>query len=400
MSYRSRSITLLRACSMSHRTLTPLRRAKQFGALALAGLLSACSPVVLHPAGDIAKQEANLVVTATLLMLLIIVPVMLLTVFFAWKYREGAGARYEPEWHHSTQLELGIWGAPLLIIIALGSLTWVTTHTLDPFRPLSRVAEGKPIPAGVKPLEIEVVALDWKWLFIYPEQKIASVNELALPIDRPVHFKISSSSVMNSFYIPALAGQIYAMPGMASEMHAVLNKTGTFDGFSANYSGSGFSNMRFKAHGMKEGDFNTWATKIAQSKGEVLDTNSYLALEAPSEKEPVRHYAAVSADLFDRVVNLCVRPGKMCQKDMMALDARGGTGKAGAYNVAALTYDKYGRESTKPVIAGQTRVNPSTEKAFVRAICAPKTIAIPLPADRAAAAAKFSLAAPARTPLS
>jgi cytochrome o ubiquinol oxidase subunit 2 len=183
-------------------------------------------------------------------------------------------------------------------------------------------------------------------------------------------------------------------------MHAVLNKTGTFEGFSANYSGSGFSNMRFKAHGMKEGDFNTWATKIAQSKGEVLDTNSYLALEAPSEKEPVRHYAAVSADLFDRVVNLCVRPGKMCQKDMMALDARGGTGKAGAYNVAALTYDKYGRESTKPVIAGQTRVNPSTEKAFVRAICAPKTIAIPLPADRAAAAAKFSLAAPARTPLS
>lgn len=331
-------------------------------------------------------------VTATLLMLLIIVPVMLLTVFFAWKYREGAGARYEPEWHHSTQLELGIWGAPLLIIIALGSLTWVTTHTLDPFRPLSRVAEGKPIAAGVKPLEVEVVALDWKWLFIYPEQKIASVNELVLPVDRPVHFKISSSSVMNSFYIPALAGQIYAMPGMASELHAVLNKTGTFDGFSANYSGSGFSNMRFKAHGMTQDGFAQWATQIAQSKGEVLDAQSYLALEVPSEKDPVRHYAAVSDGLFDRVVNLCVRPGKMCLKDMMALDAKGGTGKAGAYNVAALTYDKYGRESVKPVIAGRSKLNPAVEKAFVRAICEPKTLVNPLPADRAAAAAKFTAA--------
>jgi cytochrome o ubiquinol oxidase subunit 2 len=209
----------------------------RLGSLALLASLSACSPVVLNPAGDIAKQEASLVVTATLLMLIIIIPVMALTVYFAWKYRENAGARYEPEWHHSTQLELVIWAAPLMIIIALGSLTWVTTHTLDPFRPVSRIAEGKPLAADAKPLEVQVVALDWKWLFIYPEQKIASVNELALPVDRPVHFSITASSVMNSFYIPALAGQIYAMPGMTSELNAVLNKTGTFDGFSANYSG-------------------------------------------------------------------------------------------------------------------------------------------------------------------
>ena len=193
---------------------------------------------------------------------------------------------------------------------------------------------------------------------------------------------------MNSFYIPALAGQIYAMPAMTSEMNAVLNKTGTFVGFSANYSGAGFSTMRFKTLGMKAGDFDTWAADIAKSKGDTLDATAYLTLEQPSEKEPVRHYATVSGDLFDRIVNLCVRPGKMCQKDMMALDARGGAGKAGIYNVAAVTYDKFGRESVQPVVAGR---NPNNDKAFVRAICVPKGVVNPLPAD----AAKLTLAAPA-----
>ena len=390
---------------MSKRNPNPLRHASRLGLIALIASLSACDPVVLNPAGDIAKQEASLVVTATVLMLLIIVPVMALTVYFAWKYRASAEARYEPEWHHSTQIELVIWAAPLAIIIALGSVTWVTTHTLDPFRPVARIAEGKPIPAGVKPLEVEVVALDWKWLFIYPEQKIATVNELALPVDRPINFKITASSVMNSFYIPALAGQIYAMPGMTSQMHAVLNQTGKFTGFSANYSGAGFSHMRFTALGMNAGDFDAWAAKVA--KGEAgdnagaLDANAYLQLEQPSEKEPVHRFASVSGDLFHKIVNLCVRPGKMCQNEMMALDARGGAGKAGIYNVAAVTYDKYGRESTVPVVTGRDNVPAEARnKAFVRAICVPQGVANPLPADRAAAAAKLSLASPARTPLS
>lgn len=400
MSYRGCSIGLLRASAMSTQP-TLLRHASRLGSLVSLASLSACSPVVLNPAGDIAKQEASLVVTATMLMLLIIIPVMALTVYFAWKYRASAGARYEPEWHHSTQLELVIWAAPLMIIIALGSLTWVTTHTLDPFRPVARIAEGKPLAANAKPLEVQVVALDWKWLFIYPEQKIASVNELALPVDRPVHFSISASSVMNSFYIPALAGQIYAMPAMKSELNAVLNKTGTFDGFSANYSGSGFSHMRFKTLGMNEADFDQWVAKVAKG-GEkdsagALDTVAYLQLEQPSEKEPVRHFARVDDGLFNKIVNLCVRPGKMCLSDMMALDARGGAGKAGIFNVAALTYDKNGRETTIPVIPGRAaeQVDART-KAFVRAICVPGGVKPPVPAD----AAKLSLAAPARTPLS
>jgi len=400
MSYRGCSMRLLRAGAMSTQP-TLLRHASRLGSLALLASLSACSPVVLNPAGDIAKQEASLVVTATLLMLLIIIPVMALTVYFAWKYRENAGARYEPEWHHSTQLELVIWAAPLMIIIALGSLTWVTTHTLDPFRPVSRIAEGKPLAADAKPLEVQVVALDWKWLFIYPEQKIASVNELALPVDRPVHFSISASSVMNSFYIPALAGQIYAMPAMKSELNAVLNKTGTFEGFSANYSGSGFSHMRFKTYGMTDADFDQWAANIAKGGDKdsagALDAIAYLQLEQPSEKEPVRHFTAVADGLFDKIVNLCVRPGKMCLRDMMALDARGGTGKAGVFNVAALTYDKNGRETTIPVIPGRAAQQADARtKAFVRAICVPDGVKTPVPAS----AAKLSLAAPARTPLS
>jgi cytochrome o ubiquinol oxidase subunit 2 len=324
----------------------------------------------MNPAGDIAKQQAHLVVVATLLMLIIVLPVMFLIVLFAWRYRAGAQARYEPEWNHSTQLELLIWSAPLLIIIALGSVTWVTTHLLDPFRPLDRIKEGQPIAPGVKPLEVDVVALDWKWLFIYPEQGVASVNQVALPVDRPVHFNITSATVMNSFYIPALAGQIYAMPGMTTQLHAVFNQTGTYKGFSANYSGAGFSHMHFNALALNDNDFNGWVAK-AKSAQATLDAATYMKLEQPSGIEgvdPVQHFAAVQTDLFDRIVNLCVPSGKMCVKQMMALDAKGGVGKAGAFNVAALTYDKFGRETVTPIVPGKQS---EVDKAFVRAMCEP-----------------------------
>ena len=208
-------------------------------------LLAGCSTVLMSPSGDVALQQRNLIINALVLMLIIIVPVIALTLFFAWRYRASAKARYAPEWDHSVMLELLIWSAPLLIIIALGALTWVSTHKLDPFRPLERLSYGRPVPAGVEPLTVEVVALDWKWLFIYPEQGIATVNELAAPVDRPIQFKITASTVMNSFFIPALAGQIYAMPGMETKLQAVINKPGEFQGFSANYSGEGFSGMHF-----------------------------------------------------------------------------------------------------------------------------------------------------------
>jgi cytochrome o ubiquinol oxidase subunit 2 len=328
--------------------------------LATLPLLTGCDMVVLDPAGDVARQQGNLIVVSTMLMLLIIIPVMALTIFFAWRYRAAnSEATYKPDWDHSTQLELVIWAAPLLIIICLGALTWVATHLLDPYRPLARTAAGAPVAAEVKPLEVNVVALDWKWLFIYPEQGIATVNELAVPVDRPIRFRISASSVMNSFYIPALAGQIYAMPGMETRLHGVFNHEGDFAGFSANYSGAGFSNMRFAVKSLSADGFARWAM-AAKDTGQSLDRAAYLQLERPSEKEPVRHYASVDPKLFDAVVNLCVEPGKMCMHDMMSIDAKGGLGLAGVHNVRNLTYDKFGARGSGPV----------PDRRYVAAICA------------------------------
>ena len=278
--------------------------------------------VVLNPSGDIAKQQGQLLVASTLLMLLIIVPVILLTLLFAWRYRQkNTKAKYDPEWHHSTALELIIWGAPLLIIIALGLLTWISTHLLDPYRPLNRIDEKRAISSEVKPLVVQVVALDWKWLFIYPEQGIATVNELVTPVDVPVRFKLTASSVMNSFYIPALAGQIYAMPGMDTTLNAVINKAGVYDGFSANYSGAGFSHMRFKYHGVSDADFNAWVQKT-RAGGGTLDRAGYIALEKPTEREPVRRYGAVAPELDHAVLNRCVDPAAVCMDKMMAADGQ------------------------------------------------------------------------------
>ena len=300
-------------------------------------LLSGCNWVLMNPSGDIALQQRNLILVSTGLMLLIIVPVIALTLLFAWRYRKAnTQADYRPDWDHSTQLELVIWAAPLLIIIVLGTITWISTHTLDPYRPLSRIDAKRVVPEGVKPLVVEVVALDWKWLFIYPEQGIAVVNELAAPIDRPIQFNITASSIMNSFFIPALAGQIYAMPGMQTKLSAVVNKPGVFDGFSANYSGHGFNGMRFKFHGLTTADFDKWvATTKASAK--QLTRTEYLTLEKPSERDPVQRYSSVDTTLYSAIVNRCVEANKMCMEDMMAIDANGGMGKPGAYNLASST---------------------------------------------------------------
>jgi cytochrome o ubiquinol oxidase subunit II len=281
-------------------------------------LLSGCGGAVLDPSGDIAARQKDLLVQSTLLMLVIIIPVMWLTVWYAWKYRaSNKAARYEPNWHHSTRLELVIWAAPLLIIICLGALTWLGTHLLDPYRPLDRIAPGQPVPKEAKPLRVQVVALDWKWLFIYPEQRIATVNELAVPLDRPVTLHITASNVMNSLYIPEFAGQIYAMPGMETRLNGVVNRPVTSEGFSANYSGAGFSGMRFAFHGVSEADFETWVQKVRASDLE-LTRDAYLQLVRPSEKEPVRHFSSTESSLYHDILNLCVQPGTACMGHMTA----------------------------------------------------------------------------------
>ncbi|MBE7184757.1 MAG: ubiquinol oxidase subunit II [Methylobacterium mesophilicum] len=310
--------------------------------------LAGCNMVVMSPAGDVAAQQRDLILISTGLMLIVIIPVMVLTVLFAWRYRQAntkTEAQYDPDWDHSTQLELVIWAVPLLIIIALGAFTWMGTHLLDPYRPLGRISPTKAVAADVRPLEVNVVALDWKWLFIMPEYGIASVNELAAPVDRPIRFRLTSNSVMNAFYIPTLVGMIYAMPGMETKLNGVVNRVGVYDGFSSHYSGAGFSKMRFKFHGLEQAGFDQWVAK-AKASGVALDRQTYLALERPSQGNPVQLYADVDPNLFNAIVNMCAEPGKMCMSEMMAIDDRGGAGLEGVYNTLPLTYDKYARRGS------------------------------------------------------
>jgi cytochrome o ubiquinol oxidase subunit 2 len=293
----------------------------------------------MNPSGDIAVQQKNLIIASTALMLLVIVPVIALTFIFAWRYRaSNTDATYDPEFHHSTQLEVVIWTIPLLIIIALGAMTWVSTHTLDPYRPLSRLGPNRPVPAETKPLEVQVVSLDWKWLFIYPEYGVASLNEMAAPVDRPISFKLTSSSVWNTFYVPALAGMIYTMPGMQTQLQAVINKEGDYWGQSAHYSGSGFSRMTFRFHGVSQQGFEEW---IAKAKGsqESLDRDAYLALEKPSEADPVRYFGRVEDGMYDAILGMCVAPGRMCASEMHHIDRSGGAGRDSAANRPRLEYD-------------------------------------------------------------
>jgi cytochrome o ubiquinol oxidase subunit II len=322
--------------------------------------LSSCDLVVMSPSGDIAAQQRDLIVISVYLMLLIIVPVIGLTLWFAWHYRQSnTAAKYDPEWHHSTGLEVIIWSAPLAIIIALGAVTWVSTHKLDPYRPLERLDASRPVTKDIKPINVEVVALDWKWLFFYPDYGIATVNEMAAPVDVPINFKLTASSVMNSFYVPALAGMIYTMPGMQTKLHAVINKPGEYEGLSSNYSGDGFSHMRFKFHGLDQAGFDAWVARVKQN-GTALNRDAYLKLEKPSAKEPVRYFASVENGLYDAVLNMCVRPASMCMKDMMHIDLMGGAGVESHENRAKLEHDNRhaedeGLAATHPATGNEPR---------------------------------------------
>ncbi len=285
------------------------------GACVLA--LGGCDWVVMEPSGDVARQQAQLIWIATWLMLIVIIPVFVLTILFAWKYRaSNRDADYDPDWHHSTTLEIVIWTIPLMIIIVLSGITFVATHRLDPYAPITRIDEDRSVPASAETLVIEAVSLDWKWLFLYPQYGVAAVNELAAPVDRPIRFKITSGTVMNSFYVPALAGQIYAMSGMETKLHAVINESGVYDGFSANYSGHGFSHMYFKFHGLDVAGFDDWIRELRTSGG-TLDESIYLGLENPSVNHPVTYYATVEDGLYHAILNRCVAGRATCIDEQM-----------------------------------------------------------------------------------
>jgi cytochrome o ubiquinol oxidase subunit II len=273
--------------------LTRLRSALIFLGFAL--LTAGCRYAVLDPRGPIAAKEKELIIISTALMLLVVLPVIILTIVFAFWYR-ASNKRAKPmlDWAHSNAIEAVVWGVPLLIVMVLGTLAWTTTHALDPYRPLEE--------NGKKTLEIDVIALDWKWLFVYPEQNIASVNEVVFPVDRPVRFEVTSDSVMNSFFIPGLAGQIYAMGGMQTRLSVIAHEPSSFVGRSTNYSGAGFSDMRFKAEAVSDADFDAWTRKVAATN-RPLDAGAYAELAKPSIKNPVSYYAPGNPGLLQSLID-------------------------------------------------------------------------------------------------
>ncbi|SMF99338.1 ubiquinol oxidase subunit II [Burkholderia singularis] len=255
--------------------------------------LSGCDLDVLNPKGSVGAAEKALIATSTWAMLIVVVPVIFLTLFFAWRYRaSNRNATYAPKWAHSTAIEVVIWTVPTLIILFLGVLTWKTTHELDPYRPLE---------SQVKPINVEVVALDWKWLFVYPDLGIASVNQLAVPVGAPINLRITSDAVMNSFFIPQLGTQVYAMAGMQTRLHLIADAPGDFAGMSANYSGRGFSDMKFRTFATPQDAFDAWVAKVRASSNH-LDMTAYSQLAQPSEKEPVRYYSTVDVRLFNNII--------------------------------------------------------------------------------------------------
>jgi cytochrome o ubiquinol oxidase subunit 2 len=271
-----------------------LRGSVSFLSAGLALLLSGCSNLdILNPKGSVGLAERDLIATSTWAMLIVVVPVIALTLLFAWRYRaSNKNADYRPGWVHSTGIEIAIWTIPTLIILFLAVLTWKTTHELDPYKPLE---------SQVKPINVEVVALDWKWLFIYPDLGIASVNQLAIPVGTPVNFTITSDSVMNSFFIPQLGGQIYAMAGMQTRLHLIADEAGDYAGTSANFSGKGFSDMKFRTLAKSPEEFNAWVSKVRASS-DNLSMDRYHTVSAPSEKDPVRYFSTVDPKLFHNII--------------------------------------------------------------------------------------------------
>ncbi len=256
-------------------------------------LVSGCNLDVLNPKGSVGVAEKSLIVDSTIAMLVVVVPVIALTAWFAWRYRaSNKAAAYLPKWAHSTKIEIVVWTVPSLIIAYLAILTWNSTHALDPYKPLQ---------SEIKPINVEVVALDWKWLFIYPDLGIASVNQLEFQAGTPVNFRITSDSVMNSFFIPQLGGQIYAMAGMQTQLHLLANEAGDYAGESANFSGKGFSDMKFRAIATSNADFEAWVRKVKAAPAQ-LDADVYGALAAPSEKNPVAYYSHVGPALFNNII--------------------------------------------------------------------------------------------------
>jgi cytochrome o ubiquinol oxidase subunit II len=263
--------------------------------LCAATLLASCEPAgILDPRGPVAAAERLLLINTTAIMLVVVVPVILATLAFAWWYRSSnPRAGRSPDLRYEGRMEFVIWSIPALTVMLLGGVVWISSHELDP---------RAPIPADADPLRVDVVALDWKWLFIYPDQGVAAVNQLVIPAGTPVNFRLTSATVMNSFFIPQLGSQIYTMGGMTTHLNLLADAPGEFPGLSANYSGDGFSQMRFIAKAVPAGDFDAWVAQV-RGAGSALDDAGYAELAKPSRAVAPKIYGSVAPQLFERIID-------------------------------------------------------------------------------------------------
>jgi cytochrome o ubiquinol oxidase subunit 2 len=270
---------------------------------------------VFDPKGQIADRQRDLIIFTLILSAVVVIPVFTLLGIFAWKFREGSkNATYRPNWDNNRLLETIWWGIPCVIILVLGVVTWQTSHELDPYKSLT---------SNVKPVNIQVVALQWKWLFIYPDQHVASVNLLELPEKTPINFKVTADAPMNSFWIPSLGGQVYAMSGMSTQLHLMADTTGDYKGSSANISGKGFSDMAFTAYSVTKSDFDAWVHKTRKT-GAALDKTAYDTLAQPAVEAKPLYYNLEDANLYNEIIMKYMAPqakdDTMKMKDMPGME--------------------------------------------------------------------------------
>ncbi len=254
---------------------------------------------VLNPSGTIADQQLTLILITTGLGVFVVIPVFILLFSIAWRYREGnKKAKYQPDMDGNKWFEALWWGIPIIIILILAVITHISTHALDPYKPLE---------SNVKPVNVQVVSLNWRWLFIYPDYNIATLNYLNIPKDTPINLKITADSPMNSFWVPALAGQVYSMTGMTTKLHIMADTTGTFKGTTANISGEGYAHMNFKVYSKNETDFETWAKQAGDSKNQ-LSRDVYNKLAEDSKDKDEKTYVLATPDLFNQIIMKYMSP--------------------------------------------------------------------------------------------
>ena len=269
-------------------------------AAALCLLAAGCDRGLLDPVGPIAAQEKQLLINSTAIMLAIIIPTMIATVAFAWWFRRGnSKAEYRPDWEYSGAIELVVWSIPALTIMLLGGIAWIGSHDLEPSKPL---ASKNPA------INVEVVSLDWKWLFIYPDQGVATVNQLVVPAGTPVSFRLTSATVWNAFFVPQMGSMIYTMPRMTTRLNLQADRPGVYNGLSSHFSGDGFPGMQFQVQVLPADQFAMWAQN-AHASGLKLDGPGYAQLEKPSSYVKPMTYGTVAPGLFDAIVANPLPPG-------------------------------------------------------------------------------------------